>query len=381
MRIVKAMLQTKMADFRRRLLGMQQKEDDASIFGDGFVLEEFQSGGESDSDSSVSLDEPNYTPGDKRKAAAVNSSSASSSTHLQKLGPKKNPKKRVGRKAAWPDECIDEVIDIICESDYYRKKLIFTNNKSFKNSEIYEKVVKEATESLAARGKEFPFTSQQVRTKFKSCVAICKKAAMLRQTASGIENFIDSKGYSKWFKQLYHFVQSRDSCQPDLGIEPSATAVFANGDNSRASSPKEASSSKDLYVPKKAKQKKGPKIQEVLEEAVKAFNKAVEQDISEDILNFMKEENEQARQHDREIMQMQMEMFSSFLSSPLPQPPPTNQPHLYSSPYPNQPVYHQQQNCMQSNEMQSEALSAIGSAIKNYSELQPMTVTRQGSNK
>ena len=43
-------------------------------------------------------------------------------------------------------------------------KLIFTNNKSFKKIEVYEKVVKEATASLIARGREFPFTAQQVRT-------------------------------------------------------------------------------------------------------------------------------------------------------------------------------------------------------------------------
>ena len=326
-----------MARFRRMAFTLDEREDDASIFsGGGFVLEEFQSG-ESDAESSDSLDEPKYKSGDKRKAAEGDRAVNSSTLTL----PEKKPKKRVGCKAAWPDECIDEVVDIICESDYYRKKLIFTNNKSFKNTEIYEKVVKEATERLTARDKEFPFTSQQVRTKFKSCVAICKKAAMLRQTASGIDNFIDSKGYSKWFKQLYHFIQSRDSCQPDLGIEPSATVSSAESAAESAESSKESSSSKDLYVPKKAKKEKGPKVQEVLEEAVKAFNKAVEQDISKDILNFMKEENERARQHDREMMQMQMNMFRSCFSSPVSEPPPTSQPHLYSSPYPSHPLYHQ----------------------------------------
>ena len=359
-----------MARFRRMALTLDEtdeRKDDASIFSDGgFVLEELQSG-ESDADSSDLLDEPQYKSGNKRKAAeqdgAVNSLTLTSPEKKPK-----NPKKRVGRKAAWPDECIDEVVDIICESDYYRKKLIFTNNKSFKNTEIYEKVVKEATERLAARDKEFPFTSQQVRTKFKSCVAICKKAAMLRQTASGIDNFIYSKGYSKWFKQLYHFIQSRDSCQPDLGIEPSATLSSAESDTSLSTSSKESSSSKDLYVPKKAKKEKGPKIQEVLEEAVKVFNKAVEQDISKDILDFMKEENERARQHDREMMQMQMNMFRSCFSSSVSEPPLTSQPHLYSSPYPSHP-YHQQQMYRHSDEMQSESFSAIGSAVKNYSEL------------
>ena len=85
----------------------------------------------------------------------------------------------------------------------------------------------EATERLRERERDkvFPFTCQQVRTTFKLCVEICKKAAMLRQMASGIDNFIDAKGYSKWFKLLYHFDKSKDLCQPDLGIEPSATML------------------------------------------------------------------------------------------------------------------------------------------------------------
>ena len=121
-------------------------------------------------------------------------------------------------------------------------------------------------------------------------------------------------------------------------------------------------------MPKKARKEKGPKIQEVLEEAVKVFNKAVEQDISKDILDFMKEENERAIQHDREMMQMQMNMFRSCFSSSASEPPLTNQPHLYSSPYPSHP-YHQQQMYRHSDEIQSESFSAIGSAVKNYSEL------------
>lgn len=252
----------KMAGFMSSLY--EKEEDDSSMFSDGgFVLEEFQSE-ESGAESSDTLDEPRYRAGNKRKAAEGEEAAvifASPPSPPLPTKSKNNLKKRVGRKAAWSDECIDEVVDIICDSDYYRKKLIFTNNKSFKNTEIYDKVAKEATERLAARDTEFPFTSQQVRTKFKSCVAICKKAAMLRQTASGIDNFVESKGCGKWFKQLYHFFQSRDSCQPDLGIEPSATISSAESDNSLSTSLKESSSSKDLYVPKKAKKEKGPKIQ------------------------------------------------------------------------------------------------------------------------
>jgi len=73
---------------------------------------------------------------------------------------------------------------------------------------------------LAGKG-GFPFTVAQKRVKFKACIAVCKKAAMTRKTASGIDNFMHSKGYGSWFQKLFPLVESRDSCNPDNGIEPS----------------------------------------------------------------------------------------------------------------------------------------------------------------
>ena len=94
-----------MARFRRMTLTLDktdERKDDASIFSDGgFVLEEFQSGGESDADSSDSLDEPQYKSGNKRKAAEQDGAVNSLTLTLPEKKPK-NPKKRVGRKAAWP---------------------------------------------------------------------------------------------------------------------------------------------------------------------------------------------------------------------------------------------------------------------------------------
>ena len=70
------------------------------------------------------------------------------------------------------------------------------------------------------REEVFPFSVVQSRTKFKACVSTCKKAAMMRKTASGLKNFIDKKGYGGWFTKLYPFVESRDSCNPHLAEEP-----------------------------------------------------------------------------------------------------------------------------------------------------------------
>ena len=84
-----------MARFRKMALSLHEEEDDSNMFSDGgFVLEEFQSG-ESDAESSDSLDEPQYKPGDKRKAAeggaAVNSLASTPSSTKSKKSPKFSP--------------------------------------------------------------------------------------------------------------------------------------------------------------------------------------------------------------------------------------------------------------------------------------------------
>eukprot|EP00794_Sanderia_malayensis_P006707 gene6707-7469_t len=34
-------------------------------------------------------------------------------------------KKKAGRKSCWPEEAIDEIVNVVCENEYYRKKLIY----------------------------------------------------------------------------------------------------------------------------------------------------------------------------------------------------------------------------------------------------------------
>ena len=129
-------------------------------------------------------------------------------------------KRKAGRKSCWPDEVVNEVVNVICENELYRRRLIFTNNKASKNLELYSKVVNEVKDCLNERGKEsFAFTPVQTRTKFKSCVALCKKASMTIKCGSGIENFMDQK--PAWLKKFFPFVASRDSCNPSLASEPS----------------------------------------------------------------------------------------------------------------------------------------------------------------
>ena len=49
---------------------------------------------------------------------------------------------------------------------------------------------------------------------------------MTIKTATGIKRFLDDKGCGDWFDKLYSIVKTRDACQPEQAVEPSAhTAV------------------------------------------------------------------------------------------------------------------------------------------------------------
>eukprot|EP00794_Sanderia_malayensis_P012932 gene12932-14263_t len=63
-------------------------------------------------------------------------------------------KRKAGRKATWPESFVNETVSIICENEYYRRRLIFTNNKASKNLAIYEAIVKESKKHFP----EFSFT-------------------------------------------------------------------------------------------------------------------------------------------------------------------------------------------------------------------------------
>jgi len=58
-----------------------------------------------------------------------------------------------------------------------------------KNGEVYAKVLMELQSRSTDRSEECPFGVDQLRTKFKKCVAECKKAAMAMKTAIGVVRF------------------------------------------------------------------------------------------------------------------------------------------------------------------------------------------------
>ena len=242
--------------------------------------------------------------------------------------------RKAGRKSTWSEEVTNDLVDIICEDEYLRKKILFTNIKNAKNQEVYGKVMQKLRDRCEIRSETCMFTLSQARNKFKSLVAICKKASLTRQTASGIDNFIQDKGYGKWFGQLFPLVQSRESAQPEQAIEPSmeTTEVVI-----------EKTNSKGLYVPKR---KRKSQESSILVDAVSKFNKLLDQDHSESLVKYFKEENDRSREHEERMMQMQcnmqlqmMKMMMGIGKLPYSSENTTNQPsfsgHLQSQCHPS----------------------------------------------
>lgn len=53
-------------------------------------------------------------------------------------------KKRKGRRSIWEERHANDLVDaVISRSDYYKKKLLFTETKNSKNAKIYTNVLKE----------------------------------------------------------------------------------------------------------------------------------------------------------------------------------------------------------------------------------------------
>ena len=59
--------------------------------------------------------------------------------------------KKPGRKAAWHESTLNDLVDIVVSSEYFRKRLIFHNTKNQKNSELYSRILKELKDRAATR--------------------------------------------------------------------------------------------------------------------------------------------------------------------------------------------------------------------------------------
>lgn len=93
---------------------------------------------------------------------------------LKVFGPNKNGKKK-GRKSTWPDEIVNDLVNVVCSNEYLTKKLIYENTKNSRNGMLYQKIIKEISKLCEERQVEYPYSVTQTRTKFKNCISSCVK--------------------------------------------------------------------------------------------------------------------------------------------------------------------------------------------------------------
>ena len=204
----------------------------------------------------------------------------------------------------------------------YKTKLIFVNVKTQKNGEIYKKILDELRKRAAVRNEEVPFNIIQLRSKFKKSVAECKRVALTIKSATGIERFQQDKGYGPWFNQLYSLVKTRDSCRPELAVEPSAQVEASSSIETNLENESGSGKSNKLFV---TIEKQDPVV-----EAINLLRTTIENDPTKDIINFMKEDIQRSREHEYRLCQL---LCSNGQNQPM---------QLQSSPSPSfQPVQQQ----------------------------------------
>ena len=146
----------------------------------------------------------------------------------------------------------NDLIDIL-EDDRLKEKLLMTNIKNSKNSEFYEKVIKELKERCQACDEVFEYDAKQTREKFKCNIGICKDATMKIKTASGITRFQEDKEYGTCFNKLFNVMKSTANCQPEQSIEPdsqnydSSSDSEERGTNSNASTNSGKNENKEIF--------------------------------------------------------------------------------------------------------------------------------------
>ena len=76
---------------------------------------------------------------------------------------KKLTKGKKARRVQWTEHLADVLIDIILDSDKYKKQLLLTNAKNVNNGQYYDKIMEELKERCSESGEEFPFNIAQTR--------------------------------------------------------------------------------------------------------------------------------------------------------------------------------------------------------------------------
>ncbi len=222
-------------------------------------------------------------------------------------------KRKRGKKCQWSENDLDDFVDIVINDENHQRKLIFQNTMSKANKANYESICKELKSRAEKRGCVFDKSITQMRNKFKKLVSECKKANMIFKTATGISNYKDEKNYSKWFDMLFPLIKSRESCQPEQAMEPSAgpsTSDKESGinvlDEDQDESETSKTSDEKLFVPKPKKKTKKSDNLLVLKstEVLESVKSLLQNQQTSTFLEFMEKENARARAHELEILKL-----------------------------------------------------------------------------
>ena len=80
------------------------------------------------------------------------------------------------RYQKWRADDEVDLVNIICDSSYYRDKLIFTNSKHQSNQRWYSEISREISKLQETRGDEIiHYLPNKVRDKFKKMVKKCRE--------------------------------------------------------------------------------------------------------------------------------------------------------------------------------------------------------------
>ena len=245
-------------------------------------------------------------------------------------------KRKRGKKCQWDSDDLDNFVDIIINDENHKRKLIFQNTKSKSNKSNYEAIKKELKKRAEKRGAVFEKSVTQMRNKFKKLVTECKKANMVFKTATGISNYKDQKDFSSWFDMLFPLIKSRESCQPEQAIEPSAGPSTSDKESEinvfddESETGTSTKSDEKLFVPKPTKKnKKGENsLVEKTVEVLESVKSLVQNQQTSSFLEFMEKENARARAHELEILKLLMPPaqtqvqgnFEATSASSVPQP-------------------------------------------------------------
>ena len=157
---------------------------------------------------------------------------------------------------------------------------------------MYEKILTELRNRREKRGETISFQPNQLHTKFKKCVGECKKADLTILTATGIKRFQEEKGYGVWFSKLFELVKTRDFCQPQLAIEPSASNSPNTSKDLGDTHEGEKGEPVNAFVPRIDKNKKKDPVLHAVE-LVKSVIEKIQQKI-----NVMRADLESAQEYE-----------------------------------------------------------------------------------